>query len=472
MPGKLSVEDIKLGDVMEATFYPNAVKDSGFRYRASHLNGKRPQGRPVRRPPHPARHPVPGPHQGDSQARARRPRLHRGRIRRRQQIPHRGRLPRPRRREEAPGVAGERPEHPTRRPAGVRQDGRWPAPSPSRSAWSSSSSTAVRSSRRPTSSPPSRSGRRVPARRSPTSSRPTCSSTLEEAVERSDRRYLIFLDEFNRCQESARNALMPALDSTRRIFHPIDNRFLQIPDNVQFIAAVNRGSEFSGTFGIDAAQLDRFAPLQMDYMPPEEEVKLLQNRHPELGKKVVKIVVEIADRSAQDRTDCRAACRSGATDEACIYLKHPLIAAERSNMLPEVLKSSFCGSVQRPVERRQHRRRGGLERSREELTRAPRKDRSGRRRQGRGVKSKKTNADRAERADKTEDEESLTRQNSIRALSHLISAYLSCRRVVRVVRVRFLTLNRPRRTRGAGWSAAAAAASAARGPRSGGSAPA
>ena len=70
------------------------------------------------------------------------------------------------------------------------------------------------------------------------------------------------LNEFNRCQESARNAMMPALDSTRKIFHPIDNRFLQIPDNVPSIAAVNRGNEFSGTFGIDAAQFDRFAPLR------------------------------------------------------------------------------------------------------------------------------------------------------------------------------------------------------------------
>ena len=52
---------------------------------------------------------------------------------------------------------------------------------------------------------------------------------------------------------------MPALDSTRRVFNPVSNAFLDIPDNVQFIAAVNRGSEFSGTFGIDAAQLDRFA---------------------------------------------------------------------------------------------------------------------------------------------------------------------------------------------------------------------
>ena len=47
----------------------------------------------------------------------------------------------------------------------------------------------------------------------------------------------MFLDELNRCQESARNALMPALDTTRKVFHPIDNRFVPIPDNVQFIAA-------------------------------------------------------------------------------------------------------------------------------------------------------------------------------------------------------------------------------------------
>ena len=32
-----------------------------------------------------------------------------------------------------------------------------------------------------------------------------------------------------------------------------------------------------------------------------------------------------------------------ATDEVCTYLKHPLIATQRTVMLPEVLKSSFCG---------------------------------------------------------------------------------------------------------------------------------
>jgi MoxR-like ATPase len=167
-------------------------------------------------------------------------------------------------------------------------------------------------------------------------------TALEEAAAHPERRYLIFLDEFNRCQESARNALMPALDATRRVFHPIENRFLQIPDNVQFIAAVNRGSEFSGTFGIDAAQLDRFAPVQMDYLPPEEEMKLLQDRHPELSKNTVRLVVECADRIRR-APELGTGLSVRATEEACIYLKHPLLENERERMLPEVFKSSFCG---------------------------------------------------------------------------------------------------------------------------------
>src|SRR5437763_7939801 len=165
---------------------------------------------------------------------------------------------------------------------------------------------------------------------------------LEQANEHSERRYLVFLDEFNRCQDSARNALMPALDATRKIYHPIDNRFLAIPDNVQFIAAVNRGNEFTATFGIDAAQLDRFAPLQMDYPPPEEEIRILQPRHPELGQKIVALVVDIADR-IRKAPELSAGLSVRATDEVCTYLKHPLIATQRTAMLPEVLKSSFCG---------------------------------------------------------------------------------------------------------------------------------
>lgn len=165
---------------------------------------------------------------------------------------------------------------------------------------------------------------------------------LEEAGTHPERRYLVFLDELNRCPESARNALMPALDTTRRIFHPIQNCFYPIPVNVQFVAAVNRGTAFTGTFGIDAAQLDRFAPLQMTYPPVDAEVKLLGPRHQELGEKTIRLVVEAADR-LRNTAELSGGLSVRATDEVCTYLKHPLIAGQRKALLPFLLRSSFCG---------------------------------------------------------------------------------------------------------------------------------
>lgn len=165
---------------------------------------------------------------------------------------------------------------------------------------------------------------------------------LEEANDNPKQKYLIFLDELNRSPESARNALMPALDSTRKVFHPIENRFIPIGENVQFIAAVNRGNEFSATFGIDAAQLDRFAPLQMDYLPEKEEIKLLLNRHPELSHRLVERIVKLANRIRQSK-EVNTGLSVRATDEACTYMKHPLMAEEPHRFLAEVLKSSYCG---------------------------------------------------------------------------------------------------------------------------------
>jgi len=165
---------------------------------------------------------------------------------------------------------------------------------------------------------------------------------LEEAAEHPERRYLVFLDELNRCQESARNALMPALDATRRVFHPIENTFIPIPDNVQFIAAVNRGREFTGTFGIDAAQLDRFAPLQMDYPPPKAEVELLAKRHPKVSEANLHLIVDVAD-AIRSAPDLPGSLSVRATDEACVYLEHPLFADDGKRALPEIMKTSFCG---------------------------------------------------------------------------------------------------------------------------------
>ncbi len=165
---------------------------------------------------------------------------------------------------------------------------------------------------------------------------------LEEAGNFPQRKYLVFLDELNRCQESARNALMPALDATRRVFHPIENSFIPIPDNVQFIAAVNRGREFSGTFGIDAAQLDRFAPLQMTYPPPKAELDILAKRHPTIATSTLEIIIDVAD-TIRHAGDLPGTLSVRATDEACVYLAHPLFASDGKRSLPEILKTSFCG---------------------------------------------------------------------------------------------------------------------------------
>ena len=165
---------------------------------------------------------------------------------------------------------------------------------------------------------------------------------MEEAGDNPERKYLVFLDELNRCQESARNALMPALDATRRVFHPIENTFIPIPDNVQFIAAVNRGREFSGTFGIDAAQLDRFAPLQMTYPPPKAELDILAKRHPTVSAANLALIIDVAD-AIRTAADLPGTLSVRATDEACVYLEHPLFADDGKRSLPEILKTSFCG---------------------------------------------------------------------------------------------------------------------------------
>ena len=195
---------------------------------------------------------------------------------------------------------------------------------------------------------------------------------IEEASEHRDRRVPRFLDELNRCQESARNALMPALDSRAGVFHPIENTFIPIPDNVQFIAAVNRGREFTGTFGIDAAQLDRFAPLQMDYPPPTAEVEILARRHPNLPAAKLEVRSSRSPTRSASAPDLPGSLSVRATDEACIYLEHPLFAEDGKRALPEILKTSFCARFPGPLGRHHDGCRRGVGRGEEDARDAAR----------------------------------------------------------------------------------------------------
>ena len=157
-------------------------------------------------------------------------------------------------------------------------------------------------------------------------------------------RYMVFLDEFNRCRPMARNGLMPALDSTRKVYDPETGELLDIAENVQFIAAINNGAQFVGTTAVDPAQVDRFATLKLDYPPAAEEIKILERRFPALDKDLVATVVNIAA-AIRTEENLKFDLSLRATQEACTMLSHPLFTEnmDRKAALSEALSTAFCG---------------------------------------------------------------------------------------------------------------------------------
>lgn len=164
---------------------------------------------------------------------------------------------------------------------------------------------------------------------------------LETAQADPEKTFLVFLDEFNRCREMARNGIMPALDSTRKLYNPLTGSTLDIPDNLIWIAAINNGNQFSGTTTVDPAQLDRFAPLKTDYPPEEEEVKILVRRFPEVDEAKIRLVVGAANAVRRDEK-LQTDLSMRATEEVCTLLAHPNFGGD-AEALPALLKSSFAG---------------------------------------------------------------------------------------------------------------------------------
>ena len=115
---------------------------------------------------------------------------------------------------------------------------------------------------------------------------------------------------------------MPALDNTRKIFDPSTNSMLNIPNTVQFSAAINTGDQFAGTSSVDPAQMDRFATLKLDYLPQEEEIKLLMKRYPQVEYGFILQIVKAANAvRTSDALDVDLSVR--ATEETCILLSDP-----------------------------------------------------------------------------------------------------------------------------------------------------
>lgn len=94
---------------------------------------------------------------------------------------------------------------------------------------------------------------------------------------------VILLDELSRATPAVNNILMSCLDNRRTLRVEMagasDQREIKIHPKCRFVATANLGAEFVGANQLDIALQDRFAlEIEMEYMPPVEETKMLVHR--------------------------------------------------------------------------------------------------------------------------------------------------------------------------------------------------
>lgn len=93
---------------------------------------------------------------------------------------------------------------------------------------------------------------------------------------------VVLLDELSRAPVITNNILFPCLDSRRKLPVEIaggeDLREIEVHPECCFIATANVGVEYTGTMSMDRALVGRFFPIELSYMPPEQENKVLVKR--------------------------------------------------------------------------------------------------------------------------------------------------------------------------------------------------
>ncbi len=113
---------------------------------------------------------------------------------------------------------------------------------------------------------------------------------------------IILLDELSRAPLMTNNILFPCLDHRRTLNIEIagstDVRAVKVHPDCVFIATANIGQEYSGTNDIDAALMNRFNALQVDYLPQDIEAKVLNVRTGidiDSAKKILNVANAIRD---------------------------------------------------------------------------------------------------------------------------------------------------------------------------------
>lgn len=109
---------------------------------------------------------------------------------------------------------------------------------------------------------------------------------------------VVLLDELSRAPLTSQNILFPCLDSRRCLPVEIaggdDVRNVKVHPECTFFATANVGAEYTGTMSMDRALINRFFPMELDYMPASDEVAVLQKRC-YIDKDKAELVVKVAN---------------------------------------------------------------------------------------------------------------------------------------------------------------------------------
>lgn len=110
----------------------------------------------------------------------------------------------------------------------------------------------------------------------------------------------VVLDELSRAHPEAWNILMTVLDPKQRYLRldeMVGTPTIKVADGVSFIATANIGAEYTAVRVLDRALLDRFEMIEIPFLLPEEESKLILQLNPKLDATTAKSLAEIAHQS-------------------------------------------------------------------------------------------------------------------------------------------------------------------------------
>jgi nitric oxide reductase NorQ protein len=113
---------------------------------------------------------------------------------------------------------------------------------------------------------------------------------------------IIHLEELNRPESpKALGELFPLLDDSRMIVHDKIGE-VKVAEGIVFVGTLNIGFEYTGIDPLDEALRDRFHFVELGYLPPDEEIKLIYMRTGLSGPQV-KQLVELVNSLRYDGQD-------------------------------------------------------------------------------------------------------------------------------------------------------------------------